>query len=336
MRLDAQQSRIVPVDRHARADAASSFVGESETFRAVRATIEQIAPTTVTVLLLGETGTGKGLAAREIHRRGSRAHAPFVTVDCTALPVSLVESELFGRERGAFTDARATQVGRLELANGGTLFLDEIADLPLDAQGKLLRVLQQGEFERLGSPRTIRVDVRVIAATSRDLVTDVRDGRFRRDLYYRLNVFPVAMPALRERPADIPILARHLVDRFARKHQRRIDEIPPSLFDTLATYHWSGNIRELENVLERAVITSGPVLRLPAPLQADPADATGPPFTRLADIERAHIVRMLDRTGWRIEGPRGAARALDLKPSTLRSRMRKLGIRRRTPAPVGV
>src|SRR5690606_27182715 len=298
------------------------------------ATIEQIAPTTVTVLLLGEPGTGKGLAAREIHRRGSRAHAPFVTVDCTALPVSLVESELFGRERGAFTDARATQIGRLELANCGTLFLDEVAELPLDAQGKLLRILQQGEFERLGPPRTIRVDVRVIAATSRHLADDVREGRFRRDLYYRLNVFPVMMPALRERPADIPILTRYLVDRFARKHQRRIDEIPPAVMDSLVALHWPGSIRDLENVLERAVITSpGPVLRLPGPLQSDPVDGPALPFTRLADIERVHILRMLDQTGWRIEGPLGAAMALDLKPSTLRSRMRKLGIRRRVPAP---
>ncbi len=334
MRLDAQQSRTVPGDQQAVAGAASRFVGESETFRSVRAVIEQVAPTTATVLLLGETGTGKSLAAREIHRLGGRVRAPFVTVDCTALPVTLVESELFGRERGAFTDARATQIGRLELANSGTLFLDEVAELPLDAQGKLLRVLQQGEFERLGSPRTIRVDVRVIAATSRNLAGDVREGRFRRDLYYRLNVFPVMMPALRERPADIPILARYLVDRFAGKHRRRIDEIPSAVFDALAAHHWPGNIRELENVLERAIITTpGPVLRLPGPLQSDPVDGPALPFTRLADVERAHILRMLDEAGWRIEGPLGAAKALDLKPSTLRSRMRKLGIRRCMPAP---
>ncbi|HEX7086179.1 MAG TPA: sigma 54-interacting transcriptional regulator [Vicinamibacterales bacterium] len=335
MRLDAQQPRTVPGDSQTPADAASRFVGESDTFRSVRAVIEQVAPTTATVLLLGETGTGKSLAAREIHRLGARVRAPFVTVDCTALPVTLVESELFGRERGAFTDARATQIGRVELANGGTLFLDEVAELPLDAQGKLLRILQQGEFERLGSPRTVRVDVRVIAATSRTLADEVREGRFRRDLYYRLNVFPITMPALRERPGDIPILTRCLVDRFARKHQRRIDGIPPAVLDSLAAHDWRGNIRELENVLERAVITTpGPELRLPGPLRSDPVDGPALRLTRLADIERAHIVRMLDQTGWRIEGPLGAAAALDLKPSTLRSRMRKLGIRRRTAAPV--
>jgi len=255
-------------------------------------------------------------------------------VDCTSLPPTLIESELFGRERGAFTDARSSQAGRFEVAHEGTIFLDEIGELPLDAQSKLLRILQHGQFERLGSPRTIRVDVRVIAATNRNLIDEVRAGRFRRDLYYRLNVFPITMPPLRQRQSDIAALTQHLVQRLARKHGRRIDVVPRSVLESLLAYDWPGNVRELENVLERAVIaTSDSTLRLVEPLnaaehfEAEP----GSPMATMVDVERAHILRVLQVTGWRIEGLQGAAVVLGLRPSTLRSRMRKLGVRRAFP-----
>jgi transcriptional regulator with GAF, ATPase, and Fis domain len=270
------------------------------------------------------------VAAREIHRLSRRRETPFVNVDCTSLPATLVESELFGHERGAFTDARSTQCGRFELAHGGTIFLDEIGELPMDAQAKLLRILQYGEFERLGSPRTIRVDVRVIAATNRNLIDEVRAGRFRRDLYYRLNVFPITMPPLRQRRSDIPALAQYAVRCLSQRHHRQIDTIPRLVLDALTAYDWPGNVRELENVLERAIITApDSTLRLleplvPEMLEAAPAAPTG----MLVDVERAHILRVLQSTAWRIEGSRGAAAALGLKPSTLRSRMRKLGVKR--------
>jgi transcriptional regulator with GAF, ATPase, and Fis domain len=311
------------------------LVGGSDAFRFMQFRVEQVATTNATVLLLGETGTGKGLTAQAIHRQSPRRDARFVGVDCTSLPATLIESELFGREKGAFTDARATQIGRFELAHGGTIFLDEIGELPPEAQSKLLRVLQHGEFERLGSPRTIRVDVRVIAATNRVLSEEVRAGRFRRDLYYRLSVFPITIPPLRERRTDIPALTRHLVNRLARKHQRRIDTIPLPVFETLAAYDWPGNVRELENVLERAIITTpDSMLRLLEPLTSEMLDAVpGAPTTMLVDVERAHILRVLHACGWRIEGSRGAAALLGLKPSTLRSRMQKLGVQR-TPSDV--
>jgi transcriptional regulator with GAF, ATPase, and Fis domain len=301
----------------------------------MRCRMDQVAATDATVLLLGETGTGKGMAAQALHRCSARRDAPFVHVDCTALPATLIESELFGRERGAFTDARFTQPGRFELAHGGTIFLDEIGDLPLEAQAKLLRILQHGEFERLGSPRTIRVDVRVMAATNHSLSEDVRCGRFRRDLYYRVSVFPITMPALRERKPDIHLLVHHLVKRLAERHHRQIDVIPQPVLDSLIAYDWPGNVRELENVLERAVITSpDATLRLLDPLTSDAVDLPAPaPTSTLMDVERAHILRVLQSTSWRIEGPRGAASTLGLKPSTLRSRMRKLGVCRSQPQP---
>jgi transcriptional regulator with GAF, ATPase, and Fis domain len=308
----------------------AEMAGVSDTFRYMQFRLSQVAATHATVLLLGETGTGKGLAAQTIHGLSPRRTARFVSVDCTALPATLIESELFGRERGAFTDARATQIGRFELADGGTIFLDEIGELPAEAQAKLLRVLQQGQFERLGSPRTIKVDVRVIAATNRALEEEVRAGRFRRDLYYRLSVFPITMPPLRERHGDVPVLVARLVMRLADKHRRVIDVIPTAVLDQLCAYDWPGNVRELENVLERAVITTADhTLRLAEPLSPQMADA-GPIVSHIAlvDVERAHIIRILQARGWRIEGTRGAAVALGLKPSTLRSRMRKLGIHR--------
>jgi formate hydrogenlyase transcriptional activator len=306
------------------------LVGDSETFRNTKRRLEQVASTNATVLLLGETGTGKSVAARVVHRLSLRRRARFAAVDCTSLPATLIESELFGREKGAFTDAHSTQPGRFELADGGTVFLDEIGELPPDAQSKLLRVLQTGQFERLGSPRTMRVDVRVIAATNRHLIDEVKGGRFRRDLYYRLNVFPIVMPPLRERRSDIPLLTHHLLRTLSQKHERRVDPIPQPVLDALARYDWPGNIRELENVLERALITMpSSTLSLVEPLAPDMLDAFPIPRTTvLVDVERAHILRVLHSRGWKIEGARGAAVALGLKPSTLRSRLRKLGVSR--------
>ena len=312
---------------------SADLIGNSEALRHVRARLEQVAPTDATVLLLGETGTGKGMAARLVHRLSPRRAGRFVSVDCAALPPTLIESELFGRERGAFTDAHTTQAGRFELANRGTIFLDEIGELPAEAQSKLLRVLQHGEVGRLGSPRTIHVDARVVAATNRNLADDVRAGRFRRDLYYRLSVFPITMPALRERLEDLPALAHHLLERLSRRYHKRVDAVSRRLVEDLATYYWPGNVRELENVLERAFITtSDSTLRLAEPLGAElPPALPGAASMALIDVERAHIQRLLHATDWRIEGRSGAARALGLKPSTLRSRMRKLGVTRRAP-----
>ncbi len=342
MRLGSFQSVAGPVPPPAVDDESVDLVGDSEPILYVRKRMEQVAPTNATVLLLGETGTGKGVAARAIHMMGPRRNARFVSVDCASIPATLIESELFGREKGAFTDARSTQVGRCELAHGGTLFLDEIGELPADIQSKLLRVLQYGQFERLGSPRTIRVDVRIIAATNRRLIDEVKSGRFRRDLYYRLNVFPMTMPPLRERQSDVPSLATYLIARLARKHQRHIDTIPPRVFEMLAAYDWPGNVRELENVLERAIITTpDTTLELVDLLTPDTTEAFASPTNFLVDVERTHILRMLHASEWRIEGPRGAARALGLKPSTLRSRMRRLGVTRlpamrRAPRPLQV
>jgi formate hydrogenlyase transcriptional activator len=305
------------------------IVGDSDALRQVMRRVDLVAPTEATVLLTGETGTGKELLAREIHRRGARRDRPFIVINCAALPAALIESELFGHERGAFTGAHAGQVGRFEFAHHGTVFLDELGELPLELQPRLLRVIQEGQLERLGNPRTIDIDVRVIAATNRDLADDVRRGLFRRDLYYRLNVFPIAVPALRERPADIAPLAWNLVERLGRRLKRRIDTIPPDVMRVLETYAWPGNVRELENVLHRAIIMSpGSILSI--------ADASLSAFepvaidesARLVDVERRHIARVLQTSRWRIEGAGGAAQILGLKPSTLRSRMMRLGIAR--------
>ena len=308
----------------------AELVGTSDALKYTRCQLEQVAPTDATVLLLGETGTGKGLAARALHEMSPRSRGRFVSVDCASLPATLVESELFGREKGAYTDARATQIGRFELAHGGTIFLDEVGELPPEAQSKLLRVLHTGEFERLGSPRTFEADVRIIAATNRVLADDVRAGRFRRDLYYRLNVFPITMPPLRERRGDVAVLTHHLVRRLAAKHHKPVTVVPPSTLERLAAYDWPGNIRELENIIERAIVgASDTTLRLLEPLVPDTLDAIqGAPTSALVDVERAHILRVLTYKGWRIEGTGGAAATLGLKASTLRTRMRKLGIRR--------
>jgi transcriptional regulator with GAF, ATPase, and Fis domain len=310
-----------------RDDDASAIVGDSDALRYVMFRVEQVAGTEATVLLCGETGTGKELLAHAIHRRSTRRDRPFVVVNCAALPATLIESELFGRERGAFTGAHSSQIGRFELANRGTVFLDEVGELPLELQPRLLRVLQEGQVERLGSPRMVDVDVRVIAATNRDLSEEVREGRFRRDLYYRLNVFPITVPTLRERRSDIPKLVRCLVERYGRVLGKPIDVIPPDVMRVLETYDWPGNIRELENVIQRAIILStGPVLSLgEAWLPMLERVPIGEAVT-LLEIERRHIVNVLQTAGWRIEGATGAAHVLGMKPSTLRSRMAKLGI----------
>jgi len=308
------------------------IIGQSAALKRVLQTIATVAPTDSTVLLLGETGTGKELLARALHNLSRRRDRAFVRLSGAALPASLIESELFGYDKGAFTGAATSKVGRLELANRGTLFLDEVGDLPLEVQPKLLRALQEREFERLGSTRTLRVDVRLIAATNRDLDAMVSDGLFRSDLFYRLNVFPVHVPALRERRDDIPALVSHFVAKFAREMNRRITTIPEDAMAALVRWHWPGNIRELENVIERAVIlSSGPVLNVPPaaiqPPQVKPdAREASPP--RLRDTERDAIVRALRESNGVVAGPNGAAARLGVKRTTLQSKMRKLGIRR--------
>jgi transcriptional regulator with GAF, ATPase, and Fis domain len=305
------------------------IVGKSDALRYVLFRVQQVTATDVTVLILGETGTGKGLVAHAIHESSSRKNKPMITVNCAALPGNLIESELFGREKGAFTGADAKQIGRFEVADGGTIFLDEIGELPLELQSKLLRVLEEGEFERLGSPRTINVNVRVIASTNRDLAAEVKDRRFREDLYYRLNVFPVSIPPLRTRTEDVPELVRHFIDKYARKFGRRYESIPKSITKVLQEHSWPGNVRELEHVIERAVITSpGPVLRLADKLERATAEAGEGTLKTLSEMERGHILKVLEKTGWKIEGENGAASALGLHPSTLRFRIKKLDIRR--------
>jgi formate hydrogenlyase transcriptional activator len=301
-------------------------VGQSAAIRQVLEQIEQVAATDSTVLLLGETGTGKELFATQIHELGPRRDRAMVRTNCAAIPSTLIESELFGREKGAFTGALARQVGRFELASGSTIFLDEIGDLPSDVQVKLLRVLEEGTIERLGSPHPIEVDTRIIAATHRNLERRVADGAFRSDLYYRLNVFPIRVPPLRERVDDIPMLVWRFVDEFSRTFGRHIEEITPESLAALRHYPWPGNIRELRNVVERAMITaSGPRLTI-APPHLTPAAARRSP--KLVDVETEHIRGVLESTGWRIRGPGGAADRLGLKPTTLETRMAKLGLKR--------
>jgi formate hydrogenlyase transcriptional activator len=306
------------------------IIGESATLRHVLQQLEAVAPTDSTVLILGETGTGKELIARALHDLSPRRDRTFVKLNCAAIPTGLLESELFGHERGAFTGAITRKVGRFELAHQGTLFLDEVGDIPPELQPKLLRALQEQEFERLGSTRTVRVDVRLVAATNRDLAQMVADHRFRNDLYYRLNVFPVVLPPLRERREDIPMLARHFIQRFARRMGRRIESIPGPVMDALVRYPWPGNVREMQNIIERAVILSpGPSLRVPLgdlhPSGTQAQVPAGQPVT-LADAEREHILGILRETGWVVGGPKGAATRLDMKRSTLQKKMTKLGI----------
>jgi len=309
------------------------IIGQSDAINDVFFKIEQIAGTETTVLILGETGTGKELAARAIHGMSSRKDRTLVKMNCAALPSNLIESELFGHEKGAFTGAHSKRAGRFEIANGATLFLDEIGELPLELQSKLLQVIQSGEFERVGSSKTIKVDVRIIAATNRNLEEEVRQGRFRDDLWYRLNIFPITVPPLRDRLDDIPLLVAFYVNKIAKRLGKSIDNIPSSVMGALQDYHWPGNVRELENVLERGVIvSSGSKLRL--------ADELKKPFTELGArrktldaVERAHILSVLEQTRWKVGGKDSAAETLGLDRSTLRARMRKLGISKPVNSP---
>jgi formate hydrogenlyase transcriptional activator len=301
-------------------------VGSSEPIRRVLRSAEQVASTDSTVLLQGETGTGKELVARAIHDWSRRRGRPMVKVNCAALPATLVESELFGREKGAYTGALTREIGRFELANGSTLFLDEIGELPLELQAKLLRVLQEGEFERLGSPRTIKVDVRLIAATSRDLKAMIKEGKFREDLFYRISVFPIALPPLRERREDIPMLVWHFLRELGPRMGRKVDEVRSSTMKALQSYSWPGNVRELRNVIEFHLITNrGPVFEVD-PTRFEAASPAGK--KSLEAVEREHILQVLKSNGWRVRGAGGAAEILDINPSTLESRMKKLGITR--------
>ncbi len=309
------------------------IVGENAALRGILQQVETVAPTDSTVLIRGETGTGKELIARAVHDLSPRKARTFVKLNCAAIPTGLLESELFGHEKGAFTGAICQRIGRFELAHQGTLFLDEVGDIPLELQPKLLRVLQEQEFERLGGTKTIRVDVRLVAATHRDLAQMIAEGRFRSDLYYRLNVIPVTLPPLRERRDDIPRLVRHFTQSFARRMGRRIETIPASVMDSLVHYPWPGNVRELQNVIERAVILSkGHTLQVPAAdLEAPsepPAEPRGGTADTLTDAEREHILRVLKETNWVLGGLRGAAARLGMKRSTLHWTMKKLGISR--------
>jgi transcriptional regulator with GAF, ATPase, and Fis domain len=303
-------------------------VGNCQMFRQILVKVKQVAPTDASVLLFGETGTGKGVIARAIHNASTRSHRPLVQVNCAALAPSLIESELFGHEKGAFTGAVTRKIGRFEIAGGTTLFLDEIAELPLDLQAKLLRVLQEGEFERVGGTTTIKTDVRIIAATNKDLQEEVDNGRFRKDLWYRLSVFPIRVPPLRERADDIPLLFTYFVHKHETKIGKRFQPVSQKTIDVLQSYSWPGNIRELENFIERAVITStGGNLQLeisssylPKGLSAEKA--------KFQELEQRHFLDTLTRTGWRIEGPGGAASAMGFTPSSFRRCLRRLGIRR--------
>ena len=302
------------------------IVGKSDALKRILVKAKQVAPTNATVLLLGETGTGKGLVARAIHEASRRKDRPFMQVNCAALNPSLIESELFGHEKGAFTGAAARRTGRFEGAHGTTLFLDEIGDLPAELQPKLLRVLQDGEFERLGGSTTIKTDVRVIAATNRDLEREVEEGRFRRDLWYRLSIFPISIPPLRERLDDIPLFVSSFVKKYGQWMGKEFNMVPLKTIKALQEYSWPGNVRELENLVERAVITS-PDGNLQIEVPRGPGASTDTGKT-LEEIERGHILKVFDETGWIVEGRNGAARRLGLKPSTLRFRAKKLGIRR--------
>ncbi len=322
----------------------AQIIGNSASLRRALKNVETVAPTDSTVLIYGETGTGKELIARAIHDLSPRRGKPFVKLNCAAIPTGLLESELFGHEKGAFTGAIAQRIGRFEVANGGTIFLDEVGEIPLELQTKLLRVLQEREFERLGSSRTLRTDARLIAATNRDLETMVSERKFRSDLFFRLNVFPVHVPPLRERQGDIPLLVRHFTQQFSRRMNRAIETIPSATMDALSRYHWPGNIRELQNVIERAVIIStGPVLsvdvadlkfseagRVVEKTTSPKSPMNGALHDVLEQSEREQILKALEQCNWVVAGQRGAAAHLGMKRSTLQQRIRKLGIVRRS------
>jgi formate hydrogenlyase transcriptional activator len=309
-----------------------AIVGNTTAIRSVLKRVEQVAKTDAAVLILGETGTGKELVARTIHELSRRKQNPMVKINCAALPATLIESELFGREKGAYTGALAREIGRFEHADQSTIFLDEIAELPQELQPKLLRVLQEGEFERLGSPKTIRVDVRVVAATNRDLDTLMRQGKFREDLFYRLNVFPIIVPPLRERREDIPLIASHLLQDLSKRMGYNVEGFQTATMREFQKYSWPGNIRELRNVIERSLIlNNGPIFRAEVPnIPRDKA----PELRRLDEVDTEYLRKVLQSTHWRVRGPGGAAEVLGLKPTTLEARMKKLGIRRREAFPM--
>jgi len=309
------------------------IIGNSPALQFVLSEVERVAPTDSTVLILGETGTGKELIARAVHNLSARCGRPFIKLNCAAIPFDLLESELFGHEKGAFTGAFAQKIVRFEMADNGTLFLDEIGDMPLALQPKLLRVLQEQEFERLGSGRTHRINVRLVAATHRDLTEMVAKKEFRSDLYYRLNVFPVALPPLRERRQDIPQLTSHFVESFARRMGKQIDHIPQDMLAAFTSYAWPGNVRELQNLVERAVIRSNNgVLVNPLVISAKLQNPTAPPRNTFSDSQRALILQALQVTGWVIGGSGGAAARLGLKRTTLLAKMKKFGISRPVPS----
>lgn len=317
------------VDQDRKPRKFEQIIGNSLALESVLEQVERVAPTDSTVLIQGETGTGKELIARAVHTLSQRFGRPFVKLNCAAIPFDLLESELFGHERGAFTGAIAQKIGRFELADKGTLFLDEVGDIPPALQPKLLRVLQEQEFERLGSTRTHQVDVRLVAATNRNLVEMVKRNEFRSDLYYRLNVFPIPLPPLRERRQDIPALVEHFVEIYSRRMDKQIEHISPETMSALVSHPWPGNIRELQNFIERSVIlTSGNVLHAPLASLPGAAAVGSTEATTLEDAEREHIRKILEQTGWVVSGPNGAAARLGIKRSTLYFRMQKLGISR--------
>jgi formate hydrogenlyase transcriptional activator len=325
--------RSIDQDRNPR--RFEQIIGSSLALESVLEQVEQVAPTDSTVLIQGETGTGKELIARAIHNLSARCGRPFIKLNCAAIPFDLLESELFGHEKGAFTGAIAQKVGRFELADKGTLFLDEVGDIPLALQPKLLRVLQEQEFERLGSGRTHQVDVRLVAATNRNLADMVKRNEFRSDLYYRLNVFPILLPPLRERREDIPALVEHFVEIYARRMDKQIEHISPETMSALVSYQWAGNIRELQNFIERSVIlTSGNVLCPPLSGLKSAVEVESVGAITLEDAEREHIRKTLEHTRWVVAGPNGAAARLGIKRSTLYFRMQKLGISRSNKDPL--
>jgi formate hydrogenlyase transcriptional activator len=324
-----QQDNVSLREEHRRSLGFAEMIGDSPALQAVVEQIKVVAPTDASVLLVGETGTGKELIARALHEYSPRKSKLLICVNCAALPSELVESELFGHEKGAFTGATTERKGRFELANGGTLFLDEVGELPAQTQSKLLRVLQEQSFERIGGTRTLHVDVRLVAATNRDLGSMVSEGDFRADLYYRLNVFPIRIPPLRDRRPDVPLLARHFLERMARKLGRTYRDIDTESIDRLMGYSWPGNVRELQNVIERAsILATGPIIKISDMVLSQPPEITPstPDSGTLDAVQKAHIVETLEQCNWQIEGRRGAAATLGLKPGTLRYRMRKLGI----------
>jgi transcriptional regulator with GAF, ATPase, and Fis domain len=307
-----------------------NIITQSDELKKVLHKVEQVASTDATVLILGESGTGKELLARAVHNISDRAERPLVKVNCSALPANLIESELFGHEKGAFTGAISRKIGRFELADGGTIFLDEIGDLPLDLQPKILRALQENEIERIGNPKTIKVDVRVIAATNRDLSYEIKQGNFREDLYYRLNVFPITIPPLRKRKEDIPILVNYFINKFGKKIGKQIESVSQNIIDAFKDYRWPGNVRELENIIERAIITSPDsklVLSEGLPKQA--LKSTPSDISTLDENERQHILKALESTNWQVSGDKGAANLLGIKRTTLEARMKKLNIEKK-------